>query len=223
MPGAARALSVVMRVLGGLLALVVLAYLGSNGAATYQAHERRDQIADLVTRELERALPVAADRQQDLVADAGREPDARWIEQHCDFSSDDAGWIVQNYRETCSVRGVTAWRVTSPEEARGLLAVEGDESTTYDGCQPLGTVDGAEVTHVDPAAADGDPWCTTTLGTAGDSRELVGDRVALEPDQWVLVDVAPLVDEPIGCVRWSVLFCSNPFGDRHAFGEPPTP
>jgi hypothetical protein len=79
------------------------------------------------------------------------------------------------------------------------------------------------VTHVDPATADGDPWCTTSLDSVGDSRALVGDRVALEPDQWVLVvDVEPLVDEPIGCVRWSVLFCSNPFGDRHVFGEAPT-
>jgi hypothetical protein len=142
MPGATRALTAVVRVVGGLLALVVLAYLGSNGAAMFQAHERRDEVADLVTDELERALPVAADRQQDLVAAAGREPDVRWLEQHCEFGSDDAGWIVQGYRETCSVRGVTAWRVASPEQARGLLAVEGEESTTYDGCQPLGTVDG---------------------------------------------------------------------------------
>lgn len=221
MSRAPRAVSVLLKVVGGVLALVVLAYLAFNGASLVHAHQRRGDIADQMGAELEKALPAAADRQQDVVAAAGREPDERWIEQHCKFASDDSGWIVQNYREVCSVRGLAAWRVESPDEAADLLAVEGRAGTAYDGCQPLGTVDEAEAYVVDTAAADGDPWCTEA--TLGASRDLVGERVPLDEGSWLLVvDERPLVEESIGCVRWSVIFCDNPFGDRHAFGEAPT-
>ena len=215
-------MALLLKLLAGLVALVVLAYDVANGAALVQARQERHDIADQVTRALEEAMPAAADRQQDVVAAARREPDVRWIEQACQFSSDDAGWMVQNYRETCLVRGVAAWAVESLEEAQGLLPVEGREGLAYDGCQPLGVVDDAQVTYVDDASADGDPWCTGGIGTSNDARGLVGDRAAIGPGRWLLVvDEQPLVDEPIGCVRWSVLFCSNPFGDDHAFGEAP--
>ena len=216
-----RALSVLVKVVGGLVALVVLGYLVVNGAAVLQAHQKRDAIADRMSAELETSLPVAADRQQELVAAAGREPDERWIEQHCDFSSDDAGWIVQNYRETCSIRTLTAWQVASDREGAALLPVEGEGISTIDGCDSLGTVGDADAYVVDRQAAEGEPWCTGA--TLGASRDLVGERVTLAADRWLLVvDEQPLVDEAIGCVRWSVIFCSNPFGDRHAFGEAPT-
>ena len=222
MPSASRALTVLTKVVGGLLALVVLAYLGFNGASLVQANQKRDDVADRVTEALERALPAAADRQQDVVAAATREPDERWIEQHCEFRTDDAGWIVQSYREVCTIRGVTAWRVESPDEARDLLAVEGRAGLAHDGCEPLGVVEEAEVTFVDAATADGDPWCTSTLSASDTARGLVGDRVTLEQGPWLLVvDEQPLVDEPIGCLHWSVIFCDNPFGDDHAFGEAP--
>jgi hypothetical protein len=212
-----------LKVLAGVVGLVVLAYLVVNGAAVVRARQQRDDIADQVTRALEGALPASTDRQQDVIAATGREPDVRWVEQACEFSTDDSGWIVQRYRETCRVRSVTAWAVESPEEAQGLLAVEGHESRAYDGCRPLGAVDGAAVTYVDDATADGDPWCTGGLGTSSAARGLVGDRAAIGPGRWLLVvDDQPLLDEPIGCVRWSVLFCDNPFGDEHAFGEAPT-
>lgn len=221
MSRAPGALSVLARTVGGLLALVVLAYLVVNGISVAQAQQRRGELEDQMSARLEKALPVAADRQQDLVAAADREPDERWIEQHCDFSSDDSGWIVQNYRETCSIRSLTAWQVDSDVEATSLLAVEGEEQLAYAGCQPLGTVDDAEAYVVDPSAVDREPWCT---GAAlGASSDLVGERTALDDGRWLLVvDEQPLVDEAIGCVRWSVVFCSNPFGDRHAFGDAPT-
>ena len=209
-----------LRIVAGLLALVVLGYLAVNGAAMVQAREQRDDIAEQVTAGLENAVPAAADRQQDLVGAAGREPDAHWIEQACRFDTDDAGWMVQSHREVCSVRSVTAWRVGSPGEGLALLAVEGPGGTAYDGCQPLGTLDEAEVTYVDPAGADGEPWCTSALDAA---RPVLGERSELAGGRWVMaVDEAPLVDEPIGCAHWSVLFCDNPFGDRHAFGEAPS-
>lgn len=160
---------------GGFLALLVLAYLGFNGASLVQAKQKRDEVDDRVTAELERALPAAADRQQDVVEAATREPDERWIEQHCEFSTDDAGWIVQSYREVCTVRGVTAWQVESSREARDLLAIEGQAGLAHDGCEPLGIVDEAEVTLVD-ATAEGEPSCTRTHSAPGTTRSLVGDR-----------------------------------------------
>lgn len=93
---------------GGFLALLVLAYLGFNGASLVQAKQKRDEVADRVTAELERALPAAADRQQDVVAAATREPDE------------------------------------------------------------------AEVTLVDAATAEGEPWCTRTHSAPGTTRSLVG-------------------------------------------------
>ncbi|HSU03865.1 MAG TPA: hypothetical protein VLK03_15040 [Nocardioides sp.] len=220
MSRAPRVVSVLLRLLGGVLALVVLVYLVVNAVMTVQAQQRRGEVADRVSARLEQALPASADRQQDLLALVDSEPDARWVEQHCDFSSDDAGWMVQAYRQTCSVRGLVAWQVESAREAEDLLAVEGQEEAAYDGCRRLGTVDDAEAYAVDASAAEGEPWCSGAA--AGSSRDLVGERVALDPGQWLLlVDEQPLVDEPIGCVRWSVLFCDNPFGDRPAFGEAP--
>ncbi|WP_374457098.1 hypothetical protein [Nocardioides sp.] len=209
-----------LRIVVGLLALAVVAYLAVNGAVLLEARGQRDDLADRLTTELEEAVPAAADRQQDLVGAAGREPDAHWIEQACRFDTDDAGWMVQSYREVCGVRSVTAWRVASPGEGQSLLAVEGQRGTAYDGCQPLGTVDEAEVTYVDPATADGEPWCTAALDAA---RPVLGEPAELAADRWVLaVDEVPLVDEAIGCAHWSVIFCDNPFGDRHAFGEAPS-
>ena len=208
-----------LRIVAGVLALVVVAYLAVNVAVLLEARQQRADIADRVTAELEEAVPRAADRQRDLVGAAGREPDAHWIDQACRFETDDAGWMVQGHREVCEVRGVTAWRVSTPDEGLSLLAVEGEGSSAYDGCQRLGTVDGAAVTYVDPATADGEPWCAGTLAAG---RPVAGERVGLGDDQWVVaVDEAPLVDVAIGCAHWSVIFCDNPFGDRHAYGEAP--
>ncbi len=213
------AMRLFLRIVAGLLALVVLGYLAVNCAVVLEARERRGDIAERMTVELEDAVPAAADRQQDLVGAAGREPDAHWVEQACRFETDDAGWMVQGYREVCSVRSVTAWRVGSPGEGLALLAVEGEAGAAYDGCQRLGTLDDADVTYVDPAGADGEPWCTSALDSA---RPVLGERSDLAADLWVVaVDEAPLVDEAIGCAHWSVIFCDNPFGDRHAFGEAP--
>jgi len=209
-----------LRIVAGLLALVVLGYLAVNVVVLLEARELRADIADRVTDALEQAVPRAADRQQDLVAAAGREPDAHWVEQACRFETDDAGWTVQSHREVCTLRSGAGWRVATPDDALSLLAVEGAAGTPHDGCQPLGTVDAVEVTYVDAATADGEPWCTSPVDAA---RPVVGERADLGVDRWVVaVDEAPLVDVAIGCAHWSVIFCDNPFGDRHAFGEAPS-
>jgi hypothetical protein len=51
----------------------------------------------------------------------------------------------------------------------------------------------------------------------------MGEVADLDPDQgWLLLlTLAPLVDEDIGCLHWSVVFCDNPFGDELAWGRAP--
>lgn len=220
-----RFVSSVLKALAGLVALVVLVYLAVNGIAVAQGLSARHRLADEVTDRIADELPAAEVAQQELVDGAEREPDRRWIEQTCEFGTDDAGWMVQNHRETCVLRSVAAWRVDSEEEARRMSGVPGEGYAANNGCLPLdlaGAVEGREATYVDHAASsDGEPWCTRELGQGRGSREIAGDRQALDPGRWLVVTAAqPLVDEPIGCAHWSVLFCDNPW-TGHAFGEAP--
>ncbi|GAA1914560.1 hypothetical protein [Nocardioides hwasunensis] len=212
-----------LKVLAGLLALVVVGYLGVNLVAVIGAHQQRGDIAERVSAELESAVPAALDRHQELVDAAGRDADVAWVEQVCDFATDDGGWIVQNYREVCTLRSVSAWQVGSDVEARGLLTVSGDQQAAYDGCERLGTIGEAEVSHVDvDASSDGEPSCLRLLRPVGETHPVAGEPTESWSGRWVVVrDEQPLVDEDIGCAHWSVLFCDNPFGDEHAFGDVP--
>jgi hypothetical protein len=87
---------------------------------------------------------------------------------------------------------------------------------------PPSVVDGPEATYVDPVAADdGEPWCVHGLGADDEARGLAGERAGLGEERWLLlVAEQPLVDEDIGCARWSVLFCDNPWAG-HAVGDAP--
>ena len=222
-----RIVSTLFKVLARLVALVVAIYVLANGAAVAVGLVERQQVARDVTTVLARILPSAEHAQHELVDAVGDEPDRRWIEQSCEFGTDDSGWMVQNHRETCVLRSVSAWRVGSEQEARDLGDLPDQRLPGWDGCLPLGlagepgVVEGPEATYVDPAASDGEPWCTRDLGTARDARALTGERAALDGGPWLLlVAEQPLVDEPIGCAHWSVLFCDNPW-NGHAFGDAP--
>lgn len=222
-----RLLSIVLKVLGGLVSLVLLFYGAVNLAAVAEGVVQRHRLSEDVTAVLPRILPSAEVSQDDLVESVAREPDRRWIEQACRFETDESGWIVTNHREVCVLRSVTAWRVASEGEARHLVPTSDRDEWAYDGCRSLGVagepgvVEGPRATYVDWVASADEPWCVWELGPADDARTMAGERVALEEGRWlVLVAEQPLVDESIGCAHWSVLFCDNPWTD-HAFGEVP--
>ena len=222
-----RLVSIVLKVLAGLVAFHLLFYLAHNGGADAQGVVQRHRHSGDVTAVLPRILPGAERAQDELVDSVGRDPDRRWIEQACRFDHDDSGWIIMNWREVCVMRSVTAWQVTSEQDARDLVPTTGPEEWGYRGCTPLGTagepgvVEGPEATYVVRVAGADEPWCLWELGPADDARTMVGERVALEEGRWlVLVSEQPLVDEDIGCVHWSVLFCENPWSD-HVFGDVP--
>ena len=227
--------SLLAKLLGGLLVAVVGGYLVVNLVSLAGAQAERRSLSAEATDALATEVPGLAEAQADLVSVVGREPERSWTEQVCDFRTDDAGWIVQNYRETCAVRSVTAWPVDSAAQAASLVPVRGDPGVEIDGCTRLGVVPdrdadagsggrpGVEVTYVDPAAADGEPWCDPGRPGPGEVVPVAGQPAPLGSGTgWLLVvDERRLLDEDIGCARWSVVFCTNPFGDRHAFGEPP--
>lgn len=226
-----RALVVVARLVVALVALVLLAYLGINGAGMLAASGQREELSREITRQLADTVPAARERQQQLASAATREPDRSWLVQECDFATDESGWIVQNYREVCALRAVSAWQVADEAEARALLAdVPGlravPERSLLMGCTDVasGPAGRAAFAPVDTA---GDPWCLRRLepDDYDPVRPIDGAPAAFDRDvSWVVVDhEEPLVDEDLGCVHWSVIFCDNPFGDELAWGDAPEP
>lgn len=224
-----RVVSSALRIAAGLVAGLVLLYVVVNGASLVGGVVERHRVTDEVSAVLPRILPSAERAQGELVAEVGREPERRWIEQACRHDHDDSGWIVVSWREVCVMRSVAAWRVASEQEARALVPTADGDRWTYQGCTPLGAVGppgvvaGPEATYVDQSASrgEGEVWCVFELGPADDARTLAGERTDLGEGRWLLlVAEQPLVDEDIGCARWSVLFCDNPW-TGHPFAEAP--
>lgn len=221
-----RVVSSALRIVAGLSAGLVLLYVVVNGASVVGGVVERHRLADEVGAVLPQILPSAERQQEELVAELGRGPGHRWIEQACRFDHDDGGWMVVNWREVCVMRSVAAWQVESVQEARALTVTD-DDGWEHDGCVPLGPMDGhgvvpgPEATYVDRAAGADDPWCVRQLGPADDARTLAGERTDLGEGRWLLlVAEQPLVDDDIGCAHWSLLFCDNPW-TGHAFAGAP--
>ena len=207
------------------LVIVVGLYVFLNGFAVLAGLVRSHLVSDDVGELLLRIVPSAVGAQAELVGLARRAPDHQWIEQSCRFHTDDSGWVAINFRETCLMRSVTAWRVDSEREARALLPVRGADRWSYDGCTTIGpvgdvgVVESPEATYVDNRLSDGDPWCTSVLNGSDGSHVLVGEREEIGKGRWlVVVAEQHLVDEDIGCVRWSLVFCGNPWV-RHAYAD----
>lgn len=208
-------------VLGWLVGLVVVAYLVVNLFAVGRGAVERSALAGDVSDLLAEQVPVALEEQQALASRIGRPADLEWVEQTCERTSNDRGWFPHTYRETCELNAVSLWRVDSSLEAAQLAQVGQDRPTgPLDGCGRLGdTADGARASYV--VVGDEQPWCLG--GTIVDRRAVAGERADVEPGTWLLVEKAsPLVDETIGCARWSVIFCDDPWGEhRHAWGDRP--
>jgi hypothetical protein len=210
------------------LAAVLLLWLAGNLTVVVVGLARSRVLAGEVSGMLDRIVPSAIRAQDELAGSAGRRPERRWIEQHCSFASDGSGWIAYGYRETCVMRSVSAWQVDSEQEARALLPVPGGDVASPAGCLRLGpvgevgVVDRPEATYVDLDVVDAAMWCTTASHDAPGARELVGDRTPVNSGRWLVVEEQqPLVDEPIGCTRWSVVLCGNPWL-VHAYGDWPS-
>ena len=232
MSRAPGALSVLVRVVGGFVALVVLVYLAVNLASMARGWQQRGELADEFAASAEPRLPDLRDRRAAVSAEVGREPDRAWVEQVCSFGSDDSGWMVNNYRERCALRAVSAWQVETPDAGRRLLRVAPpDHTVDQPGCEQLGTLgrSGAPGRTSDPtvevflasAARDPEDPCGAGQPYGSRARAVEGEVEELPLDAtWLVVvdDSGDLVDEDIGCAHWSVIFCDNPFTD-HAWAD----
>ena len=130
--------------------------------------------------------------------------------------------MVQNYRERCRVRAVSAWRVDSEDGGRGLLQVTPPEYAASDAtCEELGRTGEADV-FLALSGRPEDSGCGDALSSFGtETRVVVGSDDAMPLDEdWVVAvsDTGDLVDADIGCAHWSVIFCDNPFTD-HAWAD----
>lgn len=227
-----RVLSGFFKVVGGFLALVLLIYVAVNLASMARGWQQRGELADEFATQARPLLPALRTRRVALSDEAGREPDRAWIEQVCSFDSDDSGWMVNNYRERCSLRAVSVWQVDSADAGRRLLQVVPPDYTVDDpGCEELGPVGRGATpgSTTDPvvgvslalAGRDAESACGNWASYGSKTRTVEGDAEPLSVDStWVVVveDTGDLVDEDIGCAHWSVLFCDNPFTD-HAWAD----
>lgn len=231
MPTLQRVVRLSLLAFASVLALTVAGYLVVNLVAVAGAAGKRHTLEDQITQRLGEELPGSAQRADSLAERIGTEPILSWSAQHCGFETDDAGWIVQGYREVCSLESVRAWPVDSADEALAVLGgvvPVGAAPYDYGACHSyVGSVDeeGSQVSllYIEPSAED-ERYCEPTDRTSAQRHSVIGDPPELDKDQgWVVVvDSTGLVDEEVGCTHWSVIFCDNPFGDRPAWGEPPS-
>ena len=139
--------------------------------------------------------------------------------------------MINNFRERCSVRAVSAWRVESADAGRRLLAVVPPDYPVADPtCEELGTprratpgttAEGRVDVFLALPGRDPDRECGDVTLYGVETRTVEGDAEPLSVDSaWVVVveDTGDLVDEDIGCAHWSVIFCDNPFTD-HAWAD----
>lgn len=224
------------KAIAAIVALVVVLYLVVNIAGLVSARGKRAEIGDQITQRISTQLTQSQQRADAVAGRIGTEPTHAWTAQQCGFSTNDAGWIVQDYREVCALESVRVWKVSDESEARTLLGGQVQAGTkpmgheacsTYEVSHAIGKQDVFAASqlrfmHVGPAS-EGNRYCDPT-NTSERRRSVVGTIPTLDPSQgWLVVtQTDELVDEVIGCLHWSVLFCDNPFGDAPAWGTPPS-
>ncbi|MFC7486818.1 hypothetical protein ACOCJ7_11315 [Knoellia sp. CPCC 206453] len=237
MPTLQRALGIALKAMAALVALVVVLYLVINIAGVVSAHGKRNALGDQISQRIAAELTQSQQRADAVASRVESEPTHAWVAQQCGFSTNDAGWIVQDYREVCILESVRAWKVSSESQARALLGAQvqaGPESSVNGAChkyevsEALGKQDVFADSqllflYVGPAA-EGSRYCAPTDTTYQQRRGVVGDAPTLDDSQgWLVVmQTDELVDDVIGCLHWSVLFCDNPFGDDPAWGSAPS-
>lgn len=212
-----------------VLALIVSVYLVVNVAGVISAHHKRNALGAQITDRIGEELAGSRSRAGDVADVAGAEPAHSWAAQQCGFETNDGGWIVQDYREVCSLESAHAWPVDSESEAFALVGSQlppGAEPFVSGPCHTINVSgesygDGVSILYMEPST-QGDRWCEPTDRSSTPRRAISDELPDLDYTQgWlVVVDTRELVDEVIGCTHWSVLFCGNPFGDELAWGEP---
>lgn len=233
-----RFFSLVGKVLAGMFVLIVAGYLLINVGAMMAAKQKRSTVKADLTQRLATAVPAAKGHQAETIA-AGSSlgvPARAWIAQDCDFPTSDAGWMVQSYRQACTLTSVTAWQVDSEDAARAAVkqfpetlvgATPDPDRYVGSDCETLtesAAGDSRSVEAVLVKANSDDPyWCGKTYTPGFYHRVIAGTPTPLDQGRpWLVVRAVERLGEvDLGCTHWSILFCGNPFGDDPEFGELP--
>lgn len=237
MPALQRIFGIALKAMAALIALVVVLYLVINIAGVVSARSTRNALGDQISQRIAAELTQSQERADAVTNRVESEPTHAWVAQQCGFSTNDAGWIVQDYREVCTLESVRAWKVSSEAQAQALLGTQVQVGRTtsmngacrrYEVSEALGKQDVFADSqllflYVGPAS-EGSRYCDPTNSTYERRRGVVGDVPTLDDSQgWLVVMQSDgLVDEVIGCLHWSVIFCDNPFGDDPAWGTSPS-
>lgn len=223
---------VLVRLFAGLTAAVVVVYLGVNAAAWVAARGKKADAQRQLTQALATELPLAHAHADRVRRDLG-EPERSWISQECGVSTRDAGWMVQAYQTGCRLVAVAMYAVPDLPTARARVASASGETVgpaapdpAATGCVTLTASLGdalagvagreqVEATFVPARGAD-NLWCGSYLvGFEDQARSAVtGTWSPLDPARpWLVVKREfDLGTHDVGCMRWSVLFCTAPSG-----------
>lgn len=193
--------------------LVAGGYVVSGIVGTVHVAKAKRQAAD----DIERALPAsdaeAARHQVQLrgsLSDLGS-PSYSWRELHCDLSSNDAGWIVQNYEQDCRVRSVDLIPVAeaSPGDCETLPSRTASDAALR---TRVSRGPGDVLSRPDALrsyCADG----LTGPPRLGVSRVIDGERPGdlTSSPGWVVAETTtPVSRTELGCSPWGVIFCESP-------------
>lgn len=211
-------------------ASVVALYLAVNMAGLISAQYKRHALGNQITDRISEVLPTSQQFVGPVADRIGAEPTHSWTAQHCDFRTNGSGYIVvYDYRQICSLESANAWQVDSEAEARVLLGGQVLKAPpwVYGACHTYRDSDaayaeGVRFRYIEPSAED-DRFCVPTNHEYSKRRPASGEEVPdLDGSQgWlVVIEDIELIDEVIGCASWTVVLCTNPFGDRLAWGEP---
>jgi hypothetical protein len=213
---------------GVMLAFAI--YLVVNIAGVFAAEVKRHTLRGEITDRITEVLPTSQQFVGPVADQVGVDPTHSWTAQHCDFRSNGSGWVVvHDYRQVCWLESVHAWQVDSKADALTLLGAPAPAVPTdvYKACHTfldpkVAYVEGVRFSYIEPSAAE-DRWCEPTDREHSQRRPVTGELPDLANAQgWlVVVEEIELVDEVIGCAHRTVVLCTNPFGDRPTWGEPP--
>lgn len=201
-----RFLRIAGRVLAGLLALVVLAYLGNALAAVLDAQEGKRRAVEEARDGLPEAERASAASAQRLREELGLgTPTHAWSELSCAVETNEGGWMVLDYVNACTLTRTELFpaQIAPGPACAHLLALEGAG-------WPQTAARRGSVRACAPVGDEGPrrPWHPRT-------RLLSGERPDdLAPTgRWTVVEAPVEVSRTIvGCHRWSVLFCDQPGG-----------
>lgn len=203
-----RILKVIGLLVAGLVALVATVYVVHGLSGMRQVAVAKEHAVAELDEALATARPDAVAEHHRAAATLGP-PTYDWQEVVCELSTNDAGWIVNDYVQECSLRVVTLLESRDASTGCKRLAVpesSGQSTIVAIWRAPASALESEEY-------ESGCPSGLLTPGFRSASRLLDGTRPRDldESPSWIVVESrTSLTDSVLGCSPWGVVFCSAP-------------